>query len=120
MNFKNDDITICMFTKQSEFKLPIGFQLFEKDVNIFELKNILKMIEDKGLGKHTHIDAYEGIDSNGNRVEYDCYYFYLESKYSIGRKCFKYNFNPDIIPINLNLKKINRLNNINYLLNNNI
>lgn len=92
-------------------KLIDPIKIEEIIVDFDELINIINMVENEGLGKSLHKEAYDGIDYLGREVKYNSYCIYSEDNI-----LYKYKFDNNFIPFNLYMKTINRDNKINSIL----
>lgn len=86
-------------------------EILELYPDFYELLEIINNIESyDNFGKRIHIEAFTGIDYLGNKVSYDSYLVYTDTK------LYKYNFNSDLIPFNREILVRKRDKTINKLL----
>ena len=104
-NFKVNKVS---FKKVNEEVISYNIELY---LDFYELLDIINNIESKGLGKSIHIEAFTGIDYLGNKISYDSYLVYTDTK------LYKYNFNSDLIPFNNEILIRKRDINIDKLIN---
>jgi hypothetical protein len=101
--------------------------IIEDDIEFDDLVNLMSKIEKErnGLGSAIHKEAFTGIDYLGYQVKFSSYAvwqeyitpenedrFWQNSNYQI----FKFNFNPDWIPLNKEILRRSRENKLNQIL----
>ena len=110
------------FLKPSDcysFELINGDIIIESDIEFDDLVNLMSKIEKERniLGRSLHKEAITGIDYLGNQVKFSSYVvwqqyiapenednFWQINKYQI----FKFNFNPDWIPLDKEILRRSR------------
>jgi hypothetical protein len=101
--------------------------VIESDIEFDDLVNLISKIEKERnlLGSSLHKEAFTGIDYLGNQVKFSSYVvwqqyiapenednFWQINKYQI----YKFNFNPDWIPLNKEILRRSRENKLNQIL----
>jgi len=107
------------------FRTSGGDIIIEDDIEFDDLVNLMSKIETErnGLGSAIHKEAFTGIDYLGYQVKFSSYAvwqitqenedgFWEIPKYQI----YKFNFNPDWIPLNKEILRRSRENKLNQIL----
>lgn len=89
------------FLKPGEYISTNGETLEESQIELDDLLKLINEVETiRGLGRNLHKEAFTGIDYLGNKVQFSSYVVWQEVDVNPTFKIFKFNFNPDWIPLN--------------------
>ena len=109
------------------FRTSGGDIIIEDDIEFDDLVNLMSKIETErnGLGSAIHKEAFTGIDYLGYQVKFSSYavwqeYITGENEYGFWQipkyQIYKFNFNPDWIPLNKEILRRSRENKLNQIL----
>lgn len=83
-----------------------SIEVINIDVDIYQLLTIMNVVEQKrGIGSSIHSEVITGVDYLGKQVKFDSYLLFDDNY-----KCYKYNFDENIIPLNPNPNLIMSVN----------
>ena len=95
----NNKIVKVKFLKPDDYISTNGETLEESQIELDDLLKLINEIETtlNGFGRNIHKEAFTGIDYLGNKVQFSSYALWQDD---LTFKIFKFNFNPDWIPLN--------------------
>jgi len=89
--------------------------VIESDIDVFQLVDLMNDIEtNEGIGRLIHSEAMSGISYLKQVVRFNSYLIFTEDNGSI--QCYKYNFDENLIPLNISIPREKRNNRIDRIL----